>query len=111
MLTDSADEWLSVRVPAGSAIGYVAIYNRNDFQWAADMLNPFELWLTASAGTVSAESPTAHRCGADLSAPMLGPVAIWCGGRSDLRFVTLILRAASDRTRLLSVGEVKVFAA
>ena len=95
-------------VAPNSPIGYVAIYNRDDYAWATDFLNPFDLWLTATPGTVavdaSTSSSTAYRCGHGLTAPGLGPFMFWCGGRSDLPYVTLILRAANGPPlRLLSV--------
>ena len=49
----SGDQWISVQMPAGSRIGYVAVYNRDDYAWATAMLNPYEIWLTATPGTVT----------------------------------------------------------
>ena len=110
VLSAANDEWISVQMPAGSAIGHVAVYNRDDYPWATAFLNPYELWLTAAPGTVTVESSTAHRCAADLEAPDIGPYMTWCGARSDLPYVTLIVRAAAaPPTRLLSLGELMVY--
>ena len=109
LMTAAADEWISIEVPAGAAIGYVAVYNRDDYASAAAMLNPYELWLTATAGTAASESTSAYRCASGLVAPSIGPYMTWCGGRNDLPYVTLIIRAAATPVRLLSVGEIRVF--
>ena len=110
VLSAANDEWISVQMPAGATIDYVAVYNRDDYTWATAFLNPYELWLTAAPGTVTVESSTAHRCGAGLVAPGLGPYMTWCGARSDLPYVTLIVRAAAaPPTRLLSLGELMVY--
>ena len=111
-LTTAADLSLSVQVPAGSTIGYVAVYNRNDAAWAAAMLNPFEVWLTASPGTASTESSSAHKCADGLRDESVGtaPVMVNCGSRNDLRYVTIIIRAGpTSPFRLLSVAEVRVY--
>ena len=112
LMTAANDEWISVQVVMGSRVGNVAVYNRDDFGWATAMLNPYELWLTAAPGAPSSEGSTAYRCGSGLSAPGLGPFTTWCGGRSDLPFITIVIRAR-DRSgvRLLSVGEVVAYAA
>ena len=102
----STDQWLSVQVPAGSAIGRVDVYNRADNPTMAAWLCPYELWLGASAGALT------YDCGGgSLNPPScntLGPFSTFCGGRDDLPYVTIILR--SGTARLLTLGEVQVFA-
>ena len=114
----AADEWISVEFPVGSNIGFVDVYNREDSTWLANMLNPYEVWLSASSGGIpfgTQQVPNAYQCGADLYAPGLGPYQTWCGGtgNSNLRFVTVIIRAMDTpgAFRLLSIGEIKAFAA
>ena len=46
----SSDQWLSVRLPLGSRVDYVAIYNRNDNNLYHSWLSPFELWLGDGPG-------------------------------------------------------------
>ena len=113
VLSSAHDEFLSVEVPAGSRIDYVAIWNRDDYAWATAMLSPFELWLTATPDTVTTESATAALCGTNLQAPGLGPFVFFCpGGHTDLRFITVILRAAdAPPVRLLTITELRAYTA
>ena len=104
--------WISVQVPPGSRIGYVAVYNRDDNAWMAAMLSPYEVWLSAIPAAAAGRSSAAHLCGADLQAPGLGPFMTWCGGRDDLPYVTVVIReAARTGFRILALGEIKVYAA
>ena len=114
LLSTASDEWLSIEMPVGTPIGYVAVYNRVDALWATRMLNPYEVFLTASPGAYGASS--AHSCtnGGSVSAFPApaggGPFMIWCGGASNLRYVTLVIRAAAaPPVRVLSPTEVKVY--
>ena len=103
----SSDQWLSVQVTAGSAIGYVAVYNRADGAPYENWMSPYEVWLGSSAGDLS------YDCGGGSltlpSNPGLGPFTTNCGGRSDLPYVTVIIR--SGTFRYLAISEIKVFGA
>ena len=103
----SSDQWISVKVPSGSAIGYVAVYNRADGQPYQGWLSPYEVWLGGTAGAQT------FRCGGGpITLPAnfaLGPFLTSCGGRSDLPYVTVVLR--SGTSRWLTVGELKVYQA
>ena len=105
-------------IPDNSNVGYVALYNRDDADWLARMLNPFDIWLTRLPGTVPVNAPSSdgHMCGQGLTVPVpdLGPFMIWCGRTTtnNLPYVTVILRAASSPPiRLLSIGEMYVYQA
>ena len=54
------DNWLSVRIPAGTHVGEVHVYNRRDAY--ASSLSDFEVWVASAAGNTS--SSVAIRCGA-----------------------------------------------
>ena len=108
MLTDNAqssDQWLSVQVAAGAPIGSVAVYNREDGDPYQSWLSPYEIWLGASAG---AQTYSCSRGPITLPTGFgMGPFTTSCDGRSDLPFVTLVLR--SGTFRYLAIGEVKVY--
>ena len=101
----SQDQWISVQMPSGTTIGRVDVYNRADGQIYEDWLSPYEVWLGSSAGN------QVFDCGGGplaLSSPAgLGPFSTSCSDRSDLRFVTVLIRAGS--VRYLTLGEIKVF--
>ena len=103
----SRDQWISVRVPSGSAIGYVAVYNRADGQPYQGWLSPYEVWLGGTAGAL-----TFNCGGGPITLPAnaaLGPFLTSCGGRSDLPHVTVLLR--SGTSRYLTLSEIKVYQA
>ena len=39
------NQWLSVQVPSGTRIGYIAVFNRNDGEQYRAWLSPYEVWL------------------------------------------------------------------
>jgi len=63
-----ANAWLSVEVPRDAQIDYVAVYNRVDHARYAGWLNPFEVWVSETAGDFSPAS--AVKCAGPLSAPL-----------------------------------------
>ena len=94
-----SDQWvsLSVAVPGGMGIGYVAVMNRQD-AWAVanaaqQWLLPFELWLGSSYGSLQ------YRCGgAAAGSSLAGPYTMWCGeAPAGLSFVTVLLRSGTSR--------------
>ena len=100
----TVNQWLSVQMPAGSTTRNVAVYNRADGAIYENWLSPYEIWLGASPGALT------HACGGPRTLPTpagLGPFATPCGDRSDLPYVTLLLR--SGTLRFLTVGEIKVY--
>jgi len=104
----SSDQWLSIQLPTGSSVGQVDVYNSNADPTRRCWLFPFEVWLGSTPGGQT------HDCGGGpITNPTctnaLGPFAVNCGGRSDLSYVTIVIRAGT--WRLLTIGEVKVFSA
>ena len=101
----TTNQWVSVQVPAGSPVTSVAVYNRADGEPYESWLSPYEVWLGATAGALT------HSCGGGPitlgSSPGLGPFSTSCGGRSDLPYVTILMR--SGTFRYLAIGEVKVY--
>ena len=93
--------WLSVRVPAGTNIGLVAVYNRDDGEVYQNLLGSFEVWVGSTAGA------TAHRCGGWSGATnSVGPFVINCDGVSSGRWVTV--RQTGD-IRFLTITGLRVF--
>ena len=94
-LTDSAvGAWMSIAVPSGTPIGYVAIYNVqiNSQHWSSQ-IGSFEVWAGQYAGDVS--SPLAIKCGEMIYRGKSGadwkdemPYIIFCG-TNKLRYVTM----------------------
>ena len=75
--TFSTRPWLSVRVPSGTAVGWVAVHNRRDAY--ANLIGSFEVWLGRSAGDV--DPATAVQCGGGAydAANEPAPYVVWCG--------------------------------
>ena len=99
------DQWVSVQIPAGAKVDYVAVYNRADAVTYRNWINPYEIWLGASAGAMDTQ------CGGQLEADTsvgAGPFTTACGGGAG-PFVTLVLRSGS--ARYLAIGEVEVYQA
>ena len=94
-----------MRYHTGSPIGYVAVYNRDDGDPYVSWLTPYELWLGSSPGDLH------YQCGGGpLTANSergLGPFVTSCGGRSDLPYVTVLLRSGTQRW--LTVGEIEAY--
>ena len=84
-----ADPWLSVELAAGSGVGSVVVWPREDCCHAR--LSPFEVWLSEQPGAPSGSSAAgarssgggARRCGESVSIgaeALSGPHVVWCGG-------------------------------
>ena len=54
--------WLSVRVPTGTRVGPVAVYNRRDCEVCKRWLGWFEVWVGYAPGDASI-ALGAHKCG------------------------------------------------
>ena len=79
-----ANAWLSARVPSGTQIGLVAVYNRNDGTYYQNLLGSFDIWIGSSAGDRGV------KCGSWTGATnSVGPFVINCGGVSSGEWVTL----------------------
>jgi len=104
-----ADNWLAVEVPIGTAIEYVAVYNRVDLagSWPAQ-LGTFEVWVGSMPGDTS--PATAVKCGEARYRNPSGidsePYVINCGGVSSGQFVTIKQIGPS---RFLILAEVDVY--
>lgn len=98
--------WLSIELPVGSTIDYVAVYNRADHRGYADWLSPFEVWVGGGAGDTS--SPSAVKCDGPVSVPWsndVTPYMIACPHAVGSH-VTL---KQMGRARYLTVMEVEAF--
>jgi hypothetical protein len=96
--------WLSVRVPVDTPIGYTAVHNRQD-AWR-DLLGSFEVWVGSSPGDTT--SPTAVRCGEsqyDASVEP-APYVLWCAGLRSGQYVTL---KQTGPQRYLTIAEFDVY--
>jgi len=67
--------WASVRVPPGTAVGAVGVYNRDDIEEYIRWLGAFDVWVGSSFGDL------AVRCGEwSGETTSAGPYVIDCGG-------------------------------
>ena len=83
------NSWVSVQVPAGTPLGYVAVYNARSNRARARGLGDFEVWVGTSMGDTSA---TAIKCGEstyDVNHEP-NPYVLWCSGVSDRPYVTVL---------------------
>lgn len=102
------NQWLSVRVPTASRVGYVAVYNREDKQQYMEWLSPFEVWVGNHAGDVT--SSNAVRCGnvqyVDTSKRHGAPFVVACPPNAIGEYVTIrLVRWA----RYLTIAELEVY--
>ena len=104
--TLARNPWLSVRVPGGTPIGYVAVHNRRDAY--AYLLGNIEVWIGTSMGDTSA---SAVLCGAAsyTAAQEPAPYVLWCGGLSDRAYVTV--RRVGVGSGYISVSELEAYIA
>ena len=97
--------WLSVRLPAASAVSYIGLTNRDDSLAYAAWLSPFELWLGSAFGDSS--SGTAVRCAGPLAVPpQKGPFMVRCDSAAQASYVTVRLVGGP---RYLTISELEVF--
>ena len=100
--------WVSVAVPAGTPIGYVAVYNVQGVtdSWQS-LLGSFEVWAGSSPGDTSSSS--AVKCGEasyrNPSGDDTEPYVLWCGV-SDLQHVTV---KQTGGARYLLISELYVY--
>ena len=97
--------WLTVRVPGGTPIGYVALHNRRD-QYLQHQLGSFEIWVGNAPGDTTSDS--AVKCGeARFDAALEpAPYVLWCNGEVSGGFVTL---KQTGPARYLSIAEMEVY--
>ena len=89
---DATGSWLSVRVPPGSRIGYVAILNRQDSY--AYFLERFTVWISPSAG----------QTGDGRATQCTGPSAYDAAKPVTERYLMLCNGAVGSWVTLLKVG-------
>lgn len=98
-----AGAWLSIALPAGSAIDYVAVYNRADVERYAGWLNPFEVWVGNTAGDL------ATKCAGPVSDPwtpgVVTPFVVACPAAVG-SYVTL---KQTGQARYLTVLEMEAY--
>ena len=95
--------WLSVRVPTGTRIGFVAVHNVQLPDYASN-LGAFEVWVGSTFGDTATE-----KCGeASYAAGRDAPYLLWCGGQSAWRYVTV---KQTGPARYLFLSELQVFLA
>ena len=96
--------WLSVAVPSGSSVAFVAVYNRNDNVAYRVWLSPFEVYVGSAPGEL------AVKCGGPVHVSQAaggGPFVVGCGG-AVATYVTL--RLAGLALRYLTIAELEVYA-
>ena len=87
----AGDNWLAVRLPAGTRIGTIAIFSRVDQPNLQAWMGSLQVWLGSSAGQVA--SP-AVQCGVGVTYSALthgqtDPYLLSCGGASSGDFLTI----------------------
>ena len=112
---DGVPNWLSVQVPRGTRIEFVAIHIYA--RWGGVQLTPFEVWVGNDFGDDNVV--TATRCrlhkqdgsggnGPITKEPQNGvPVIVSCGGIDTGTFITL--KQVGSRKRTLHVSELVVY--
>ena len=98
-ITSAGSNWLSVNVAAGTRVGSVHVYNRQDVQEYQSWLGSFELWQGASAG--DHDPTTAVKCGevshAETTRFALAPRAgLACAPRVGSAWLIRLLFAGSS---------------
>jgi len=95
----STDPWLSVKASLIMPITYVKVYVLSG---RANLLAPFEIWVSAAKGKQT--EATATRCGVLTSLPEgeSGPFAMRCHGATG-QFVTLQLPGENRNLKILEV--------
>ena len=107
---ETTDQWITVRVPDTSSVGFVAVYNRVSNDIAQCWLMPYEVWMGSQSNRFtqmcsgSVQNPP---CDTSMTTTM-GPYLTQCGGRNDLPYVTIVIRSGHG-SRHLTPGEVKVY--
>lgn len=95
-------QYVSIQVPTGSAVSYVAVWNRGDMY--ASWINPYEVWLGSSAGDQG------YQCGGEQTADMslgAGPFLTCCGNLTTYSYVSIVLKPGTSR--YLAIGELEIY--
>jgi len=103
-----ANAWLSVQVPAGSTVDYVAIYNRADNPRYAAWLGEFEIYVSDVVGDTSSASSV--KCAGPVSVPWseggVKPFLVGCPSSPTGTYVTL---KQVGGARYLTIMELEAF--
>ena len=84
---EATGNWLSVQLPLGARVDYVAVYNRQDA--FASLLGHFEIWLGHASGDVSDANATKCGEGAFDAAQEPAPYLVRCANATAGAHVTL----------------------
>ena len=115
---EAENNWASVRVAAGTYVGYVAVYNWLGSASNRARLGDFEIWVGRAAGDRDTANG-AVKCGEssyDESSLAEEPYVMWCGNQASRgwsdggggEYITLTQVGAS---RELRITELKVYEA
>jgi len=97
--------WLSVKVPDGTVIYQVKVYNRADSM--ASYLGDFSVWVGASSGEF--DTSTAAQCGDEVvDTASLGPFTASCPEGLTGPWVTVKQNVASGQA-FITLGEIEVY--
>jgi len=114
---DATNNWISVRVPAGTSVTYVAVYNWLGSAENRAWLGDFEVWVGLAAGDTDSANG-ARMCGGgassyDASKSEDEPYVLWCGdagtGWSDSDGDEYITLKQVGDSRRLRITELKVY--
>merc|ERR1719149_534120 len=112
---EAANNWASVRVAAGTYVGYVAVYNWLGSASNRARLGDFEIWVGRTAGDTDTANG-AVKCGEssyDESKSEEEPYVLWCGeassGWSDSDGGEYITLKQVGDSRELRITELKVY--
>ena len=114
--------WAAIRVPLGTSVGPVAIWNRRDYVSLRHWLGTFEVWVGPEAGahggsptsafSSSGQSTRAYLCGSATfdATSETSPYILSCGGVRSGQWVT-IRQTICPGTCLLALAEIDVYIA
>ena len=100
------NNWVAMQVPAGTNVGYVAVYNRRDYASIQNWIGSFQVYLGTSAGDTSGTlcGDATYRNAGDDTAPYV----LSCGGASSGTWIT-VRQTACPSTCLLALAELEVY--
>jgi len=114
---EGINNWVSVRVAAGTSVGYVAVYNWLGSAANRARLGDFEIWVGRAAGDTDTANG-AVKCGDssyEETKPEEEPYVLWCGeassGWSDSDGGEYITLKQTGDKRELRITELKVYVA
>ena len=112
---EATSNWVSVRVAAGTSVGYVAAYNWLGSATNRARLGDFEIWVGRTAGDTDTANG-AVKCGEssyDESKSEEEPYVLWCGeassGWSDSDGGEYITLKQTGASRELRITELKIY--